>query len=115
MSEIKKTWDEALLDRLSTFETYLEEMKKKLYGKHADLMNKLEELVELSKKLHEPGMDYYGTDYLFQMGVGLTVAELENMTDPNAYEAKLDALIKDAETRLFWMKREIEQKEKVSI
>ena len=44
--EVKKTWDEALLDRLAKFETYLEEMKDKIYKKHADLVNKLEDLVE---------------------------------------------------------------------
>lgn len=114
MAEEIKTWDEALLEKLAKFETYLEEMHDKIYNKHADLVNKLEDLIELSKKLYEPGMDYYGTDYLNQMSVGLKVAELENQSDPLVYEKKLDELLKDAETRLFWMKREVEQKEKVT-
>ena len=106
-----ETWDEKLLYRLTVFETYLEEMKDKIYKKHADLVNKLEDLVELSKQVYEPGMDYYGTDYLNQMGVGLKVKELEDQTDPLTYELKLDALLKDAESRVFWLKRDLEKKE----
>jgi hypothetical protein len=110
-AEKEKTWDEVLMDRLSAFETYLEEMKKKIYKKHADLVNKLEDLVELSKKIYEPGMDYYGTDYLTQMGVELKVTELENVSDPADYEKKLDEMLMDVRNRLFWMKRQVEQKE----
>jgi hypothetical protein len=112
MAEENQTWSEKLLYRLAAFETYLEEMKTKIYNKHADLINKLEELVELSKQVYEPGMDYYGVDYLNQMGVGLKVKELEDMTDPLDYEKKLDELLKDTETRIFWMKRDIEAKAK---
>ena len=110
-AEKEKTWDEVLMDRLSAFETYLEEMKKKIYKKHADLVNKLEDLVELSKKVYEPDMDYYGTDYLTQMGVELKVTELENVSDPADYEKKLDEMLMDVRNRLFWMKRQVEQKE----
>jgi hypothetical protein len=114
MAEEKKTWNETLMGKLTEFETYLKDMQSSINKKHNTLMDNWEQLVELSKKVHEPGMDYYGTDYLSQMGVGLKVAELENMSNPVDYEEKLDALLKDAGTRLFWLKREVEQKEKVT-
>jgi hypothetical protein len=105
------TWDEKLSADLSEMVTFLQEMKDKIQEKHDTLLGLLFDLVEGAKKIYEPGLDYYGIDYLNQMGVGLKVKELADIVDPLAYELKLDALIKDAETRLTWMKRDIEKKE----
>jgi hypothetical protein len=111
MAEEVKTWDEKLSASLSEMETFLQEMKDKIQGKHETLLGHLMNLVEESKKVYEPGMDYYGIDYLNQMGIGLKVLELADIVDPLAYELKLDTMIKDAENRLTWMIRDTEKKE----
>lgn len=100
MTNEQKTWDEVMAKQIEDFEDFLKASLKDIDKLKVELLDSLTTLVELAKKVYEPGMDYYGTDTLSQMGVGRKLAELDTMVNPEEVENILKELIKKAKSRI---------------